>query len=63
MSLLSILFVLVAVGVIVFLIRRAPFLDADWKGYISYGILVVVVLWLLSLFLGTSGLGHIHVGR
>ena len=63
MSLLSILVILIAVGVVVFLVDRAPFIDPEWKVYIRYGVLVVVVLWLLSLFIGAPSLNQIRVGK
>jgi hypothetical protein len=65
MTLWTIIVLCLIAGVVVFLVKRAPFIDAEWKSYISYGILVVVVLIILSaLFGGFTGLNTpIHVGR
>ncbi len=63
MSLLTIFIVFIVAGVIVFLVRKAPFIDADWKNYISYGVLLVVVLWLLSIFFNLGSIGQQRVGK
>jgi hypothetical protein len=47
MDLWTVFFVSLVTGVGVFLVRKAPVIAAEWKEYISYGALVVVVLWLL----------------
>ncbi len=61
MSLWYILAVLVAAGVIVWLINQAPFIDGKFKQLINYAALVIAVLWLLSLFFGP--LPDIRIGR
>lgn len=45
----SVLIILIIVGVLVWLVMRAPFIDSTWKEIIKYGALVVTVLWLLGL--------------
>jgi len=52
MSLFYYLLLGIACALLVFLIRKAPFIDPDWKEYLSYGILVVFVLWIISQVLG-----------
>ncbi len=52
---LTFLIAAVICGVIVFLIDRAPFIDAEWKGYLRYGVLVLFVIWLLILLMGALG--------
>ncbi len=42
-------------GLLVFLIDRAPFIDAEWKGYIRYGVLVLFVVWLVIILFGAIG--------
>ena len=55
---------LVIAGIIVFLVKRAPFIDAEWKTYISYGVLVIVALFILrALFGGTAPFSQVHIGR
>lgn len=63
MPLITIFVVLIIAGIIVFLVRKAPFIDADWKNYISYGVLLIVALWLLSLMFGGGNLGSLRIGR
>lgn len=49
-------------GIVVFLVKRAPFIDAEWKSYISYGILALVVLLVLSAVFGFN-LPNVRIGR
>lgn len=48
---LSIIVILIGIGVLVWLVMRAPFIDALWKEIIKYLALVVTVIWLLGIFL------------
>jgi hypothetical protein len=62
MSLLVILGILIACGIIVWLVHMAPFLTPAWKRWISFAIGAVVVLWLLdAVFHIFSALGRVHV--
>lgn len=48
MSLLTIILVLVAAGVVLWLINKAPFIDASIKPFIFWMVIIVVVIWLLK---------------
>lgn len=48
---LAVFVVLIVAGVLVWLVMRAPFIDATWKEIIKYAAIVLTVLWLLRLFL------------
>lgn len=61
MSLLSLLVVLIVAGVLVWLIKQAPFIDERFKTVITYVILAVVVLWLLTVLL--PGIGPVRIGQ
>lgn len=50
MSLLHIIVVLAVVGVLMWLLNRASFIDATYKQIIFWIVLAVVVLWLLRVF-------------
>ncbi len=54
MTLVSLIFVLVVCGVAAFLVKRAPFIDGEYKTAILWVILVVAVLcvlWTIWTFL------------
>ncbi len=60
MDLISLIIILVAVGVALYLINMIP-MDGNIKRIIQVVAIVAVVFWLLSLFIG-----HIpnpHIGR
>lgn len=64
MSLGLILGILLLGAIAVFLVNRAPFIDAPWKSYISYFILVVVVLAIVGgIFGGFGQLTNIRIGK
>lgn len=60
MDLISIIIVLIVIGILVFLLNKAPFIDAQYKQIINYVILVVVILWILSLFVDIP---HVRIGK
>ncbi len=60
MDLISLIIILIVIGVLVFLLNKAPFIDAQYKQIINYVILVVVILWILSLFVDIP---HMRIGR
>ena len=64
MTLLSLIVVLLLAGVFVFLVNRAPFIDAPWMSYIGWAVLVFVVVWIIGSMLGGFGpLTNIRIGR
>lgn len=54
-TLITILVYLLICGLVAFLIRKAPFLDEEYKQIGLYILLVVFVLAVISLLLGYSG--------
>jgi len=52
MGLIQLVVILLVVGVILWLVESAPFVSASMKPIIRWVILAVVVLWLLTLFVG-----------
>lgn len=52
MTLISLVIVLFVVGVLLWLVNRAPIIDATIKTVINWVVLVVVVLWLLRTLFG-----------
>jgi len=54
--LIVIVAVILAAGVIVWLIGRAPFIEPPYKEFAKYAILVVVVLWVLFVVLRALGI-------
>jgi Na+-translocating ferredoxin:NAD+ oxidoreductase RnfA subunit len=66
MGLISLLFILVVVGVVLWLINTylASVIDGKILKIINVVVVVAVVIWLLTLFFGPIGnVGNIHVGR
>ena len=64
MTLLSLILVLLLAGIFVFLVNKAPFIDAPWKMWIGYAVLVFVVIWLVGSLLGGFGqLTNIRIGK
>ena len=64
MTLISLIIVLLLAGVFVFLVNKAPFIDAPWKGWIGYAVLLFVVVWIVGALLGGFGqLTNIRIGR
>ncbi len=52
MGLIQLVIILLVVGVLLWLIETAPFVSASIKPIIRWIIIAVVVLWLVSLFVG-----------
>jgi hypothetical protein len=50
--LIQLVVILLVVGVILWLVESAPFVSASMKPIIRWVIIAVVVLWLLTLFVG-----------
>lgn len=57
MSLISLIVVLVVVGVILYLVNNFIPMDGKIKNVLNIVVLIVVILWLLSVF-GILGYGH-----
>ncbi len=60
MDLLHVVLIIFVVGVLVWLMNRAPFIDAEFKQILNYIALALVVLWVVSLFFGWP---NIRIGR
>jgi hypothetical protein len=52
MSLIHLVIVLLIVGVLLWITEQAPFVSASVKPIIRWVVIAVVVLWLLTLFIG-----------
>ena len=63
MSLISLLIVLIVIGVVVWLINNYLPMDAKIKKILNVVVLIVVVLWLLSVFGILENFSAIHVGK
>jgi len=59
---IQLILILIAIGVLLWLVNRAPFIDALMKQVITWVVLVCVVLWLLTVF-GLLPLADIPVPR
>ncbi len=60
MDLISLVIALVVIGVLLCLVETVIPLDPDIRKIIRVVVIIAVVLWLLSLFVGMP---HIFVGR
>lgn len=60
MSLLSILFVLVVVGIILWLVNRYIPMDPKIKSILNAVVIIIVIIWLLQVF---GLLGHLNSVR
>ncbi len=63
MSLISVIVILIVVGVLLYFLQTAPFIDGQMKQVIRWLVIIVVVLWLLSIAQILPDLGSIRVGR
>lgn len=61
MDLISLVVVLIIIGVLLFFVNKAPFIDGNIKQIITWLVIAVVVLWILSLFIGD--LPRIRIGK
>lgn len=52
MGLIQLVVILMVVGVLLWLVEQAPFVSAAIKPIIRWVIVAVVLLWLISVFLG-----------
>lgn len=63
MPLLTVVLVLIAVGVLVYLAQTIPWIDPTFKQIIKWVAIVGVIIWIASLFGLFSYLAPIHVGK
>ena len=64
MSLISLVFTLIVIGVLLWLINTYIPMDIKIKKIINVVVVVAVILWVLGLFLGGWGdLGNIRIGK
>ena len=65
MTFWTVLAALIIGAVCVALVRAAPdkIIPPDWKGYISYALLIFVVLYLLFGFFGWPAFFNTPIGR
>jgi len=63
MPLIQLIIVLVAVGVILWLVNSYIPMDAAIKKILNVVVIIAVILWLLSVFGVVGSLSGIHVGR
>ena len=63
MPLIQLIIVLVAVGVILWLVNSYIPMDAAIKKILNVVVIIAVILWLLSVFGVIGSLSGIHVGR
>ncbi len=61
MDLISLIVVLIVIGVLLWLVNTYMPMDATVKQILNAVVIIALVLWLLSLFIGP--LPNIHVGR
>lgn len=63
MSLINLVFVLIVVGVLLWLVNTYIPMDPKIRQVINVVVVIAVVLWVLSLFVGFSHLSTIRIGR
>jgi hypothetical protein len=49
MNLLMLLLVLAGVGVLLYLIKIAPFIEEWWKSVLRWVVIAIVVIWMLKI--------------
>lgn len=62
MSLVSLVVTLIVVGVLLWLVNAYIPMDAQIKKILNIVVVIAVVLWVLSIFLGGSNIAAIRVG-
>lgn len=63
MSLITVVIILLVVGVLLYFLQTAPFVDAQMKLIIRWIVIIVVVLWLLTVFGILPDLNAIKIGK
>lgn len=62
MPLIQVVLMLIAVGVLLWLVNRFIPMQGTIKSILNGVVVIVVVLWLLNVFGLLHSLSHIHVG-
>jgi hypothetical protein len=52
MGLIQLLVVLIVIGILLWIVEQVPFISASFKPVIRWVMIAVVVLWLLTVFVG-----------
>ena len=63
MSLINLILILVAVGVILWLINNYIPMDRKIKSILNIVVVIIVILWLLSVFGVIGSLSGLRVGK
>lgn len=63
MPLLQVVLILIAVGVLNFLVKKTPYIDETWKQIVYWASLFGTVVFIGGLFGLWSHLSAIHIGR
>ena len=63
MTLLTVVLVLIAVGVLVYLSQLIPWIDGTFKSLIKWVAIFGVIIWIAGLFGLWNYLGNVHIGR
>jgi hypothetical protein len=63
MPILQMILILVAVGVVLYLINRFVPMDATIKNILNWVVVIAVILWLLNVFGVWAYFSGIRVGR
>ncbi len=58
MSLVSLVITLIVIGVLLWLVNQLPIIDAKILRIINIVVVIAVVIWLLTVFLG--GVGRVN---
>jgi uncharacterized membrane protein len=63
MPLINVVLVLIVVGVLLWLINTYIPMEGSIKKILNAVVVIAVVIWILSLFIGRGDLSSIRVGR
>lgn len=63
MSLVTLIFVLVVVGIVLYLINRFIPMEPNIKQLLNIAVLIFLVVWILFGVFGTAFLSDIRIGR
>ena len=63
MTIISILFILIIVGVVLWLINKYIPMDGKIKKIINAVVVIIVILWLVSASGVVGSLSHMRIGR
>ncbi len=63
MSILALLFVLIVIGVALYLVNAVIPMDGKIKTILNVVVVLLVLVWLADVFFGLGSLGTVRVGR